>query len=784
LGRKAALRVRVVGIVQGVGFRPFVYRLAVSRGVGGYVVNLGGAEVEIHAEGPPERLSSFLRGLVEEKPPPAKLEALELEEVEPRGYRGFTIKRSERRKSRRSMIPPDFGICRDCLREIHDPSTRFYRYPWNSCAWCGPRFSMMYTVPYDRENTAMRRFPLCEDCRRDYEDPSNLRRFHAQGISCPRCGPKTHVYTMDGRRVPVEDPAVWAAERIEEGHILAIKGVGGFHLAALASSDEVVGELRRRKRRPSKPFALMARDCGAAARIVELPPGACSLLESPERPILLLPRREGARLSPLVAPGLSTVGVMLPYTGFQAMLLEEVRDGYLIMTSGNRSGYPMCTTLECALEHLRGIADYVVAHERDVVHRVDDSVLRFTDGEPVFLRRARGYAPMWIHAPMVLPESVAVGAELQNAGALGFEDKVVPTQYIGDMDEPGQVEALEAELRWFIGVYQLRPRIVALDMHPLYHNRGLAARLAEEHGAELVEVQHHHAHAASVMLEHGVPLGEHRVAITVDGTGYGADGTVWGGEVLVAGYEGFERVGSLYPFPLPGGDRAAEYPARSLIGLLAASGWSLEETMELLRRRGLLEERFLPYGEREARIAYLQARGGRQPVTTSMGRTLDAFAALLGVAWRRGYEGEPAMRLEAVADRGRDLGYTPRILSLQGRLVVDTPGLLAWVIEGLEEGLRVEDLAATVLAALGRGLAAIAASALRGRRLPGEVLASGGASVNTHLVRAARSRLREEEGAAVLLQRRLPPGDGGVAVGQLAVAAARLGLAEPKAGGP
>ncbi len=774
-----ALRLRLVGIVQGVGFRPFVYRLAVSRGLAGYVVNLGGAEVEVHVEGPVEAIASFVRGLVEEKPPPARILEAEVEEARPLGLRRFEIRRSEKRSSRRSMIPPDIGICRDCLREIHDPGTRFYRYPWNSCAWCGPRFSMMYDVPYDRENTAMRDFPLCEDCRRDYEDPGNIRRFHAQGISCSRCGPRTFVYTMDGRRLEVGDPVKWAAERLEEGHILAIKGVGGFHLAALASRDDVVAELRRRKRRPSKPFALMARDCGVVREIAEPPPGACPLLESPERPILLLPKRAGSRVSELVAPGLDTVGVMLPYTGFQAMLLEEVRDGFLIMTSGNRSGYPMCTSLECVFTHLRGIADYVVAHEREIVHRVDDSVLRFTDGEPVFLRRARGYAPVWLYSPAVLPDSVAVGAELQNAGALGFEDKVVPTQYIGDMDEPGQVEELERELRWFIRVYRLRPRVVALDMHPLYHNRGLAARLAEEYGAELVEVQHHHAHAASVMLEHRVPLGEKRVVVTIDGTGYGVDGTIWGGEVLVAGYEGFERAASLAPFPLPGGDRAAEYPARALIGLLVAAGYSDEEALELLRKRGLLSERFLPHGEREARIALWQARSGRgSVVTTSMGRTLDSIAALLGVAWRRGYEGEPAMRLEAAARGGRDLGYTPELRGMDSRLVVDTYGLLEWVLEALEEGVEVRDIAATVQLGLGRALGEAAARAAEARGLSGPVYASGGAAVNTLLVRGMRQALRSR-GLELRLPRRLPAGDGGVAAGQLIVAAARAGLAEP-----
>ncbi len=768
-----AVRLRVTGIVQGVGFRPFIYRLAVSRGVAGYVRNLGGSEVEIHVEGEREKIQSFLVGLYVERPPPARIDVLEIEEVKPQGLEGFEIRRSGREKTRRSIIPPDFGICPHCVREIHDPRSRFYRYYWNSCAWCGPRFSMMYDVPYDRENTSMRVYRLCPDCRRDYEDPENVRRFHAQGISCPKCGPRTHVYTIDGKRIDVDDPVEWAAEKIEEGYILAIKGVGGFHLAALASDDDVVAELRRRKKRPTKPFALMVRDCEVASKLVELPPGACSVLESAERPILLLPRKPGAPVSELVAPGLDTLGVMLPYTGFQVLLLERVRDGFLIMTSGNRSGYPMCTTLECVFDKLRDIADYVVAHDREIVHRVDDSVLRYTDGELVFIRRARGYAPAWITVRIELPESVAVGAELQSAGAVGFENRIVPTQFIGDLDEPGQVEDLERELRWFITVYGLKPRVVALDMHPGYHNRGLAKALAEEFGAVLVEVQHHHAHAASAMVEYGVGMGEEKVAITIDGVGYGLDGTIWGGEVLVATYAWFRRVGSLYPFPLPGGDRATIYPVRALIGLLHAAGYGEEEVVELLRRRGIISDReALPYGELEARVAYRQANSMQPPttLTTSTGRTLDAIAVLLRVAKYRGYEGEPAMRLEAAARGGKYLGYEPPIIMHKGRLVVDTRRLLEWVIEALEEGRRVNDIAATVLEGLGRALGEIAARAAKGLEDP--IFLSGGASVNTFIVKGVRARLREY-GFKAVLQKQLPPGDGGIAAGQLAVAAAR-----------
>ncbi len=768
-----ALRLRVVGIVQGVGFRPFIYRLAVSEGLSGYVRNLGGSEVEIVIEGSEASVSSFLNRLEREKPPPARIEELHVEEIEPRGFTSFRIERSSKSQSRRSMIPPDFGICDDCVREILDPKSRFYRYYWNSCAWCGPRFSMMYGVPYDRENTSMRDFPLCNACRRDYSDPGNIRRFHAQGISCPRCGPKTFVYDAKGRLLRVDDPVEWAAERLEEGSIIALKGVGGFHIAAIASRDDVVEELRRRKRRPSKPFALMARDCGVVEEITEPPPGACSLLRSPERPILLLPKRAGSRVSELVAPGLDTLGVMLPYTGFQVLLLRRVRDGFLIMTSGNKSGSPMCTTLKCVLEELSDVVDYIVAHERRIVHRVDDSVLRYTDGEPVFLRRSRGYAPAWLRVRAALPEAAAVGAELQVVGAVSFEDKIVPTQYIGDLDDPGNLGDLERELRWFISVYRLKPAFIAMDMHPAYHSRETALRLASDYGAELVEVQHHHAHAASAMAEHGYPPGSRAVAITIDGTGYGVDGGVWGGEILLASYEDFERIGHLHPFPLPGGERAVIWSVRGLIGLLESSGYTEEETLDILRRRGLLDK--LPYGEREARIAYRQAEKGLAPVTTSMGRTLDAISALLGVAWRRTYEGEQAMKLEAAARGGRDMGYTPPLNMVDGRLIVDTPSLISWLIESIEEGIPIRDLAITALRGLGRALgeAAAKAASTAGRA----ILLSGGASVNTYIVQGVREAANAQ-GLRVELQRRLPPGDGGVAVGQIMVGAAKMGLLE------
>ncbi|MFN3805427.1 MAG: carbamoyltransferase HypF, partial [Pyrobaculum sp.] len=614
-------------------------------------------------------------------------------------------------------------------------------------------------LPYDRHNTSMAAFPLCEDCRKDYGDVNNLRRFHGQGISCPKCGPKTRVYTSRGVELGVKDPVAFVAEKIVEGAIVAIKGVGGYHIACLASDGGVLKELRQRKNRPTQPFAVMARDFDTVLEIAYPPPGARELLESPQRPIVVMPKR-GGRLSELVSPGLSTVGVMLPYTAFQALLLQKIPDGFLVMTSGNIHGRPMCTTLGCVLSELSHVVDYVVEHEREIVHRVDDSVVRMTDGQPVFLRRARGYAPEWIEVGVELGEAVAVGAELQAAGAVSFEDKIVPTQYIGDLDEWANLQDLERELFWLVETYGLRPEVVALDMHPLYHNRKLARELGERFGAEVVEVQHHHAHVASVLAELRAPPDVEVVGIAIDGTGYGDDGGIWGGEVLLATSKSYRRVGSLKPYVLPGGDATVKYPTRSLIAMLASFGFEEEEVLKLV------DPLALPYGEKEARLIYTLARAGRGPVSTSLGRALDGFSALLGACVLRTYEGEPAMRLESLADRGGEvLDYGPKLAQEGGRLVVDVADMLMWVVEMLERGAKPEDLAATVLYSLGRGLGLIAAAV--GRSVS-KVAVSGGAAVNTYIVRGIKDAVRPE--LEVVLPKKIPPGDGGIAVGQIVAA--------------
>jgi len=768
-----AFKIRVIGVVQGVGFRPFIYRLARRFGFKGYVLNLGGSEVEIHLEDVDgEGLEKFIGAMMMEKPPRAVIMRVNVFEAEVEGCRGFEIRESVGRVSERSMIPPDIAICGDCVEEVlNGVDDRFHGYHWNSCAWCGPRFSMMIKTPYDRCNTSMAEFKFCSECEADYSNPENLRRFHGQGISCRRCGPRTHVYRVDGVKIEVEDPVEFALNVILDGGFIALKGVGGFHIACLASRDDVVGELRARKRRPSQPFALMARDYNVVLEIADPPMGAREILESPSRPIVVMPRR-GGRVSELVAPGLSTIGVMLPYTGFQFMLLRGVPDGFIIMTSGNRSGRPMCTSLESALRELKGIVDYIIDHERKIMHRVDDSVIRFTDGQPTFLRRGRGYAPEWIEIGFRIPEAAAVGGELQSAGGVGWGDKIVLTQYIGDVDEPGQLWELENEIKWFIEVYRLKPRIIALDMHPQYSSRLVAERLGVEYGARLIEVQHHHAHAATVLGELKAHPTDEYIAITIDGTGYGENGEIWGGEVLLASMESYRRIGSIKPFTLPGGDSSTIYPAKTLISLMACNGYCESEVLKIIEKYGL--ERALPHGIREAELTFKLASKGVGVKTSSLGRILDAFSTLLGICLKRTFEGEPAIKLEAYADKASNptpLEYQPKII--HGEIcMVDVGNLLEWTLKtmGEEEKNRI---ALTIQYSLGKALGEIAVEKLRGnRRVKDKIILTGGAAVNTYITRGVKEALKNED-ITLIQPRKTPPGDGGISLGQILVAAAK-----------
>jgi len=744
----AAYRVRVAGIVQGVGFRPFVYRLAAGLGLRGYVVNLGGSEVEIWVEGDEASLEMFLRRLEEERPPAAIIERVDVERATPRGFSSFMIRRSGSRRTMVSMIPPDFGVCEHCMREVLDPASRWYRYPFHSCAWCGPRFTVMRGSPYDRENTSMSSFPLCAECRREYSDPGNIRRFHIQGISCPRCGPQ--LYLLDGRGAPVRtsDPLVAAASLIEDGHIVAVRGIGGFHLAALASDEAVVEELRRRKKRGRKPFAVMALDIDVVRRIAYLDKTAEELLLSPRRPIVVLPKKAG--LAEGVAPGLNTVGVMIPYTPLHYLLLMETKDKYLVMTSGNLSGRPIARSIEEALRDLAGVADYYLVHNREIVNRADDSVLRFTDGEPTLLRRSRGYAPTWIEVDSSVAGTIAYGALLNNTGAVGVERYIVPTQHIGDLENLETLGFLEEALGFLERNYGVEPcdAVHVSDLHPAYLSTRYAAERASRCGSEHVRVQHHVAHIAAVMAEYGM---EEAYGVAVDGAGYGVDGAIWGGEVLYVARGGYERLGHLEELPLPGGDRATRYPARIVVGLLAEEV-GVEGAVRRAAALGL--DKRLPGGALEARAAAAQAVRG-SPRATSMGRFLDAVSALLGVCWERSYEGEPAIRLEEAGLGGSLLGR--RLLEREGGVVLTRSFLLSLAERPSRYGVRDVAYTAQYLAAVRLAEIAVENGARR-------IVVGGGAAVNSIVVRALRDVVGREN---VVTARRLPPGDGAISVGQV-----------------
>ncbi|MEM2158398.1 MAG: carbamoyltransferase HypF, partial [Sulfolobales archaeon] len=431
-----AWRLVVVGIVQGVGFRPLVFRVANELGVYGYVRNVGGSEVEIHVEGSEGVLQEFMERLRSSLPPVARIDEIVVRDVDVAGFKEFKILPSTDEAVKYSMIPPDFGICDDCLSEVLNPKDRRHNYVFNSCVWCGPRFSMMYRPPYARINTSMNDFPLCGECLSEYRDPSNLRRFHAQGMSCPKCGPQVTLYTRDGELVDSENPVELVGKLINEGYIVGVKGLGGYHIASLATDDDVVLKLRLRKNRPQKPFAVMVLNESVGSKLCYLSAEAVKLLKSPERPIVLLPKKDGSPISKYVSPGLDVDGLFLPYTALHYLILENTRDMFAVMTSGNPRDKPMCIDEECAFRYLKGFVDYFLVHNRVIVNRVDDSVLRFTNGKPVIIRRGRGYAPMWIKARFRFRDPViAFGAELQTAGALAFDDKIVLTQYIGDVDD-------------------------------------------------------------------------------------------------------------------------------------------------------------------------------------------------------------------------------------------------------------------------------------------------------------------------------------------------------------
>jgi hydrogenase maturation protein HypF len=735
-----AYRILISGIVQGVGFRPFIYRIAIKSNVYGYVKNLGGSEVEVKIIGREENIGNFFSLLFSKIPPPAKIEKILIEEGNIRDIHEFKILPSGNVVNEPSQIPPDLSICDDCLREILDPKDRRYKYPFNSCAYCGPRYSMLYKIPYDRENTAMRDFPLCDKCKAEYEDPENERRFDAQGISCPICGPKVFLSTTDGEIIQDKDPIATAAKLIEEGYILAIKGIGGFHIAANPFDDDVVIKLRERKNRPQQPFALMALSVNVIKKYAEVSQLEEELLKSLERPIVLLKKKEDSEISKYVSPYLDREGFFLYYTGLHYLLLNNLKEKISIMTSGNKHGLPMCTDEECVKTKLKGVVDYVLYHNRKIVNRVDDSVIRISAGRIMFLRRSRGYAPTWIRIKKKLRKvAVAVGAELQNVGAVAFDDKVILTQYIGDTDKLNTLEDLEKYIKFFLNTYHLTPEVIVADKNPAYQSTRLASKLSEEYSAELVQVQHHLAHGLSTMAEYGL---HDAIGIIIDGIGYGDDGNGWGGEVINIKDHGekYSREYHLKYVPYTGGDINSLKPDR-MLALFLSTFMDWNEIQNYVKLNDV-ELKVLEYQTRKNRL-----------FTSSTGRFLDSVSALLDICHYRTYEGEPAIKLEAFARNGKLLDFEFPITNNE----IDTTAAFKWIIEnGIQDK---PSIAYTIQYKLGKVLVQAAL-----KLNPEKIVVSGGASVNEYIL---KGMMENSEGVEILTQSKVPPGDGGIALGQV-----------------
>ncbi len=802
--------VRVEGVVQGVGFRPFVYTLATGLGLTGLVGNdLDGVFVEV--EGPVAAVSEFLLLLERDVPPLARIERVTTRAITPRRSASFAIAASEpgpagpgrSARQRRTLVSADTASCADCLRELSDPADRRFGYPFINCTNCGPRFTIVRDVPYDRPLTTMAAFAMCEPCAAEYHDPAN-RRFHAQPTCCPACGPRLALLDPAGNVLagggPAGEPIAEAAELLAHGAILAVKGLGGYHLAADATCEEAVARLRARKHREDKPFAVMAADLAAARRLAEVDTAAAGLLASPARPIVLLPRRMGAELDEAVAaataPGNRQLGIMLPYTPLHHLLLAALAeagpagqagdDGHsgpaghagdaghsgdagsrpMVLTSGNVSDEPIVYRDEEALARLGGIADAFLTHDRAIHIRTDDSVARTFRGRPMLLRRSRGYVPEPVTVASGFPRPVlACGAELKNTFGLARGRHVFVSHHIGDLENAETLRSFTEGIEHFRRLFDIDPQVVAHDLHPEYLSTKYAIELAETSPVTLQPVQHHHAHIASCLADNGTDGNENGgnenggpvIGVAFDGTGYGPDGTIWGGEFLAADLATFERGGHLAPVPMPGGAAAIRQPWRMAAAYL---GPEAPPDLDVVRRNQASWPAILS----------MARRGVNSPLTSSAGRLFDAAAAILGVRDAINYEGQAAVELEQLADPGETSAYPAAVEAGHPFRARGTD-----LLHGVIEDLTAQVPAPVIAARFHHGVAALIEAgclAMRDRYGLGTVALSGGVFQNSLLLRGTVSRL-EARGFRVLLHSRVPCNDGGISLGQAMVAAAR-----------
>lgn len=742
--------IEITGIVQGVGFRPYVYRMALERNLKGWVLN-SSAGVFVEVEGPYPMVEDFIVGLKNSPPPLAVLQSFEVRNINPKNYTDFRIRFSEKTPEQAVMISPDIAICEDCKREVRDPKNRRYGYPFTNCTNCGPRFTIIKDVPYDRAMTTMAPFPMCPQCQSEYNNPRH-RRFHAQPNACPVCGPQAVLLDGCGRKVDITP-----VEALKKGLILAVKGLGGFHLAADASSVEVVQAMRKRKKRDAKPFAVMVRDIDTAYKYCDISPLEEKCLISPQAPIVILNRKNDNLLpDKLIHPGLNTLGVMLPYTPLHYLLFDEELD-VLIMTSANISDEPLIITNVEAQDKLKGMADLFLVHNREIYNPCDDSVARVTrQGDLQFMRRARGYVPRGIKLPIRGKNILALGGEMKNTFCLTRDGQAYLSQHWGDLNHYDNYQRYQDGIRRFEKMLAVKPEIIAHDLHPDYQTTRLAR---QEKNLPVLGVQHHHAHMAAVMAENGL-TGE-ALGVVCDGTGWGLDQAVWGFEIFKGSYKQFERCGHLQYVPLPGGDLTARKPYRmALVYLFKALG---EKGLELA-------ERLLPQLSREERqVIVSQLEQGIKVVpTSSCGRLFDAVSALLGVCSINHYEGQAPIELEAAAADTGNGYYNYLIEKHEKTWIMNVMPMWHELVNDLQQKKSVAYMARKFHLTLVEMIVAVMCK-LREETGLNRVVLSGGVFHNQLLLYNLQNSF-EDNDFAVYQHRQVPPGDGGLCLGQAVIA--------------
>jgi hydrogenase maturation protein HypF len=759
------MHIAIRGAVQGVGFRPFIYRLASELKLPGWVLN-SPQGVFIEVEGEKRDLESFLFRLQEEKPKLSFIQSLEHSYLDPVHFNGFEIRSSELSGAKSALILPDIATCPDCLSEVFSPDNRRYRYPFTNCTHCGPRFTIVESLPYDRPNTSMRSFAMCPDCRFEYENPQD-RRFHAQPNACPVCGPALELWNPSGSLISSRDSALLeAAEAVREGKIIAIKGLGGFHLVADARNTRAVDTLRQRKHREEKPFALMYPSLEQIREECRISPLEARLLSSPEAPIVLLEREaDGVQrtIALNVAPNNPYLGVMLPYTPLHHLLMKEI-DFPVIATSGNLSDEPICIDEREALVRLSGIADLFLVHNRPIVRHVDDSILRVILGREIVLRRSRGYAPLPVHCREPIPDSLAVGAHLKNTVALTVENNVFLSQHIGDLENREASEAFLDVIRSFRQLYRIDPVWVVADMHPDY----LSTKFARESGIPLIPIQHHYAHVAACMAEN--ELDGRVLGVSWDGTGYGTDGTIWGGEFLLTDETGFSRIASFRKFRLPGGVPAVREPRRTALGVLYEILGN-----KVFEERDSVPVRFFSATEISVLARMLQ-KGIQSPWTSSAGRLFDAVASLSGLRQFIKFEGQAAMEMEFAIGCEKTAEAYPFNLenkadpgpgSAQTTMIVDWEPMIRAILQDVGDAIPLARISIKFHNTLVAMIVEVA-----GRVGEQRIILTGGCFQNKYLLEHTVRRLKEE-GFRPYWHQRVPPNDGGIALGQI-FAASRL----------